>query len=288
MADLDAQNNYADVPDQETRELELRAVLTPPRFGLGFDGGVSPALPEVATIKGFIPTEVWATVSGSDRVGGVTKKEKLASGAFARAVKETQDGFSQVASLIDDIARLPQAKFDRAIARLEKYNAQAEARQRKEIKLLLDHNPKLQLATTKDGSLKLRSTEHGLQYEATIKKSRAGDILVDAANRDKIAGSSFGFKKQGATSVNRNADKQGDEFLPLPPKQGKMDGSDIVSGKDGRTDWSVVKSIDLKEVSVLRTFGGRPAYKDTQAEVTKRSKKLTRGDILREYVRVVF
>lgn len=209
-------------------------------------------------VRGYLPYEQYtrvpvSSVSNRQRAAG-RSREKVARHAFGKAVE------------------------------------MANAKQ-KNIELLVDHNRKLKLADTLSDSLKLFNTDEGLFYTARVPKSRAAEILQLAHARGKVTGSSFGYLRDGKTSVTRNVDVKPETIVPLEAEQlsDALDGSDYVHGIDPKTKnpWTVLKRVDLNEISVLRAFtSGNPSYKNAAAKLTQRAVGLTRRDVWKEWINV--
>lgn len=101
-----------------------------------------------------------------------------------------------------------------------------------DVKVLLNHNPKRVLATTKDASAKLEEDNIGLRAEVTITDKE----VIEKARNDKLVGWSFGFYKNS------------DEF-----------------GKEGNNETRTITDLDLIEVSILDDTKS-PAYYGTSIE----------------------
>lgn len=251
--------------------------------------------PTAFAVKGFIPYEQYATVDADNtRQGFGRGREKIAKFAFKDAVKAAQpDEFAlDLSELFETVVKLTNKGItSQQIAAALDGDAPLVTRARRpHIDLLIDHNPKLRLASTEDKTLRLQDTEEGLYYYAKILPSRAADVLMLAHERGNVGGSSFGYQRNGETTVTRDADEQPETLVPLEARQTntRLDGSDYVHGVDAQTKrpWTVLKRVDLREVSVLRF--SPPAYKNATAQLAERSRKLTRRDALREYLNVVF
>jgi HK97 family phage prohead protease len=108
-------------------------------------------------------------------------------------------------------------------------------RSRNEVKMFMNHNMDMVLASTRSKTLKLKEDSQGLLAEAILPDTTAGRDLAVLMKRGDVHSMSFGF----------SVPKDGDSW-----------------SKDGRK--RSLNEIRLHEVSVVTGF---PAYKDTTATV---------------------
>lgn len=101
-----------------------------------------------------------------------------------------------------------------------------------DVKVLLNHNAKRELATTKDGSARLEEDNIGLRAEVTIKDKE----VIEKAREGKLTGWSFGFL---------------------------MNSEEV--GSEGTKTTRTITDLDLKEVSILDDTH-EPAYYGTSIE----------------------
>jgi HK97 family phage prohead protease len=108
-------------------------------------------------------------------------------------------------------------------------------RSRNEVKMFMNHNMDMVLASTRSKTLKLKEDSQGLLAEAILPDTTAGRDLAVLMKRGDVHSMSFGF----------SVPKDGDSW-----------------SKDGRK--RELNEIRLHEVSVVTGF---PAYKDTTATI---------------------
>ena len=111
-----------------------------------------------------------------------------------------------------------------------------------DVKVLLNHDVRREVATTKDGSAKLEEDNIGLRAEVTIKDAE----VIEKARANKLVGWSFGF-------------------YPVEDVMGKE------NGMDART----ITDLDLVEVSILDDEH-TPAYYGTSIEARAERQKVIR------------
>lgn len=111
-----------------------------------------------------------------------------------------------------------------------------------DVKVLLNHDEKRQVATTKDGSAKLEEDNIGLRAEVTITDAE----VIEKARANKLVGWSFGF-------------------YPVEDVMGSE------NGMDART----ITDLDLVEVSILDDEH-TPAYYGTSIEARAERQKVIR------------
>lgn len=110
------------------------------------------------------------------------------------------------------------------------------------VKVLLNHDEKRQVATTKDGSAKLEEDNIGLRAEVTIKDAE----VIEKARANKLVGWSFGF-------------------YPV----------DDILGTENGMDARTITDLDLVEVSILDDEH-TPAYYGTSIEARAERQKVIR------------
>lgn len=111
-----------------------------------------------------------------------------------------------------------------------------------DVKVLLNHDEKRQVATTKDGSAKLEEDNIGLRAEVTIKDAE----VIEKARANKLVGWSFGF-------------------YPV----------DDILGTENGMDARTITDLDLVEVSILDDEH-TPAYYGTSIEARAERQKVIR------------
>ena len=117
-----------------------------------------------------------------------------------------------------------------------------ELKKNDDVKVLLNHDVRREVATTKDGSAKLEEDNIGLRAEVTIKDAE----VIEKARANKLVGWSFGF-------------------YPVEDVMGKE------NGMDART----ITDLDLVEVSILDDEH-TPAYYGTSIEARAERQKVIR------------
>lgn len=118
-----------------------------------------------------------------------------------------------------------------------------------DVKVLLNHDMKRELATTKDGSAKLEEDNIGLRAEVTIFDKE----VIEKARANELVGWSFGF-------------------YPV----------DDVLGNENGTDTRTITDLDLVEVSILDS-DHVPAYYGTSIEA-RAERKLEVRDYMNDEV----
>ena len=111
-----------------------------------------------------------------------------------------------------------------------------------DILALVDHNPSALLARTRSGSLRLRSTPEGLDFELDVPDTALGRDVLALAERSDLGGMSFGF------------------VVPA--------GGDVREG-----DVRELRQVDLHEISVVQSW---PAYPETSVAARARMDEDTR------------
>ena len=118
---------------------------------------------------------------------------------------------------------------------------------KRDIRLYVNHNSDMVLASRRSGTLRLEEDERGLRIEADLPNTTAGNDLRELLRTGVVSKMSFGF------TVPRGGDKW---------------------SEDGRT--RELREIALHEVSVVTGF---PAYDDTTAAVRSLSRLSERTGI---------
>lgn len=111
-----------------------------------------------------------------------------------------------------------------------------------DVKVLLNHDVRREIATTKDGSAKLEEDNIGLRAEVTIKDAE----VIEKARANKLVGWSFGF-------------------YPV----------DDILGTENGMDARTITDLDLVEVSILDDEH-TPAYYGTSIEARAERQKVIR------------
>ena len=111
-----------------------------------------------------------------------------------------------------------------------------------DVKILLNHDVRREVATTKDGSAKLEEDNIGLHAEVTIKDAE----VIEKARANKLVGWSFGF-------------------YPV----------DDILGTENGMDARTITDLDLVEVSILDDEH-TPAYYGTSIEARAERQKVIR------------
>lgn len=143
----------------------------------------------------------------------------------------------------DTIERVARGAFDDAL------------RTGRDILALVDHNPSSLLARTTSGTLRLRSTPEGLDFELDVPDTALGRDTLALAERGDLGGMSFGFA--------------------VPP------GGDVHNGNRRE-----LRQIDLREISIVQSW---PAYPQTTVAARARTSDETRRRlaVMRRYLETV-
>jgi HK97 family phage prohead protease len=125
----------------------------------------------------------------------------------------------------------------------------------RDVLALVDHNPSSLLARTTSGTLRLRSTPEGLDFELDVPDTVLGRDTLALAERGDLGGMSFGFV--------------------VPP------GGDVRQG-----DVRELRQVDLREISVVQSW---PAYPQTSVAARARITDETRRRlaVMRRYLETV-
>ena len=194
----------------------------------------------IRTIRGIaVPYERWTTLATRAKI-----QEKIIKGAFDQSIRLVKEG-------------------------------------RKIVQMQINHDPKRVVTDTSPntaGNLRLESRNDGLYYIADLPNTALGRWLAAEALAARFRGVSIGFKKKGFNNnvtVRERVMHEKISASPAPTQDpdGDIDGTDYVTGFNPQTgdEWSVLKNVDLQEISLL-TEDHSPAYAGTTIET--RSKDL--------------